>query len=296
MHIQFLNGGLANQVFQYIFYRSAQLLHPNDMWYLDDSFFFVNNVHNGYELEKVFGLTPNLLSQFFDDDVWDYMISLKREQNISIPEIMRQNGETVQMIAETSNWKEWNPFNGDVHQIPANEFHPEIQNISGGVIYYHGYWINRKWFGLCTDTLQKELVFPPLEDALNLSLAKQITSSNSCSIHIRRGDYVTLGFSFRDEDFAEMIRNMLAAVPDITLFVFSDDIDYCKSHAKDIGLNLPKQTVYVTGNSGTNAYRDMQLMSLCKNMILSNSAFCYLAALLNKDLHATVNPTSRELS
>ena len=34
------------------------------------SFFFVLNVHNGYELEKVFGIQANLLSKYFDEDVW----------------------------------------------------------------------------------------------------------------------------------------------------------------------------------------------------------------------------------
>ena len=40
MKIVFLNGGLANQVFQYMFFRAAQLRHMNnEEWILDDSFF-----------------------------------------------------------------------------------------------------------------------------------------------------------------------------------------------------------------------------------------------------------------
>ena len=41
MRIQFLNGGLANQVFQYVFVRFAQRYCTGEEWYLDDSFFFV---------------------------------------------------------------------------------------------------------------------------------------------------------------------------------------------------------------------------------------------------------------
>ena len=61
MRIQYFNGGLANQVFQYIFYRYGQLTtgHPEE-WFLDDSFFFFMFENFGYELEKVFGLKPNL--------------------------------------------------------------------------------------------------------------------------------------------------------------------------------------------------------------------------------------------
>lgn len=70
MKIQYLNGGLANQVFQYIFVRFAELYYPaGGPWFLDDSFFFANQVHNGYELEKVFGIQANLLSRYFDADV-----------------------------------------------------------------------------------------------------------------------------------------------------------------------------------------------------------------------------------
>ena len=39
MKLAFLNGGLANQVFQYLFFRCGQMHHPEEEWILDDSFF-----------------------------------------------------------------------------------------------------------------------------------------------------------------------------------------------------------------------------------------------------------------
>ena len=62
MRIQLINGGLGNQVFQYIFMRFAERYSPGEVWYLDDSAFFLGRQHNGYELEKVFGIKANLLS------------------------------------------------------------------------------------------------------------------------------------------------------------------------------------------------------------------------------------------
>lgn len=42
MKIQYLNGGLANQVFQYIFVRYAELTYPDcGPWIFDDSFFLL---------------------------------------------------------------------------------------------------------------------------------------------------------------------------------------------------------------------------------------------------------------
>ena len=56
MKIQFLNGGLANQAFQYIFARYYELAYPGESMYMDDTYFALNTVHNGYELERVFGI------------------------------------------------------------------------------------------------------------------------------------------------------------------------------------------------------------------------------------------------
>lgn len=68
--MQFLNGGLANQAFQYVFAGHYQLSHPEGkLMYLDDTYFALNTVHNRYDLEKVFGIRAPMLSQCFDDEV-----------------------------------------------------------------------------------------------------------------------------------------------------------------------------------------------------------------------------------
>ena len=69
MKIVLMNGGLGNQLFQYAFYRYIQIA-TNDICYIDDSAFFGKNVeHNGFEIEKVFNIKCNLLSDFFDTDI-----------------------------------------------------------------------------------------------------------------------------------------------------------------------------------------------------------------------------------
>ncbi len=296
MNIQYLNGGLANQVFQYIFLRYAELSHPKrEPWFLDDSFFFVNNVHNGYELERVFNLKPNLLSNAFDSDVWDEFIKNKRN-GISVPQTFLNFGTDIIMYAETNNFPEHNPFNGAIiSMFDANEFHPEIADIPYPNIYYHGYWINKNWLGSYKDIILKELSFPeiPLQSAKDY--AQQITSSSSVAVHIRRGDYVTLGWNIPIEYYSQSLRALAEKLNRFTLYVFSDDLEWCRENAKELGLTYASEIVYVAGNTKENSYLDMQLMSMCKGMVLSNSAFCYLAALMNKDLRIHVNPTQREI-
>ncbi len=82
MKIQFLNGGLANQAFQYIFARYYELSHPWDKMYMDDSYFALHTVHNGYELEKVFGIRPHMLSECFTPEVWSFILEEKGKERV----------------------------------------------------------------------------------------------------------------------------------------------------------------------------------------------------------------------
>ena len=288
MKIVFLNGGLANQVFQYMFFRFAQINNPDEEWYLDDSFFFVHHVHNGYELGKVFGLHPNLLSEYFEPDVWEYMMGLKKEQDKSIPQILLDNGMDIVMVAASDNWSQWNPFDGK--RIMAKKYYDlDIIRIPG-VVYYHGYWINDAFFKLTKEVITKELVFPAITEPENLAYMEEIKRSESCSMHVRRGDFVSLGASMPDEMYKRAVFSLLNMSPHATVFVFSDDIDYCKCHKEQMGLTLPDRVVYVDGNAGERAFRDMQLMSSCKYMMnVGKSSFCLLSELLNKKCKAFID-------
>lgn len=294
MRIQYFNGGLANQVFQYIFYRFNEIRHPKkDVWFLDDSFFYFKKEHNGYELERIFGVKPNLLSSQFDNAAWDSIIKTRKEGK-SVAEFFRVAGMPVIMLAETDNYQKTNQFNGQLYRVPANEFLPEITDLNlplNHILYYHGYWINRDWLYTYRDIILKELQFPAITEVHNLTYAKAIQNSFSVGIHIRRGDYVTLGWDMEKEYYLNASKQMLENAPDLTYFVFSDDLLWCKENADALGLTFAKDVIYVEGNTGESSFRDLQLMTMCKGLIMSNSAFCYLAALLNPGLSLYVNPS-----
>lgn len=284
MKIQYLNGGLANQIFQYIFVRFAETAYPDSgPWFFDDSFFFVNDVHNGFELEKVFGLKLNLLSRSLDEDVWRELIADKK-RGISVPQSFKNLDFPIMMITEFDNYREHNPFNGEVYRVPGNTFLPEIVKINYDYVYYHGYWLHRGWFDACREVIKKELVFPLITDERNLAYKNQILSTESVAVHIRRGDYVTIGWNSSNDYYKSAIAEILLREPCAVLFVFSDDIEWCKINSEQIGLNLSKDIVFVEGNVCGSNYNDLQLMSLCKYMIMGKSAFSYLAMLLNSRL------------
>lgn len=295
MKIQFLNGGLANQAFQYIFARYYELSHPGEIMFLDDSYFAQNTVHNGYELEKVFGLKPHMLSEYFDQESWNYILE-ERKHGKSVPQILADNQFDICMISEVGDgYKNFNPFLGKVMPIPTSGYFPEIMDYPGDV-YYHGYWINKHWFDTYQDGFLKEFRFPELTDKKNRMYLDKITNTQSVSIHIRRGDYVALGWAYSERDCKALAQRFVSEkTGKWNLFVFSDDIDWCKDHEALLGFSLFDQIDYIEGNTDGRNYIDLQLMSACRAMIMSNSAFCYLAALLNTHKTYALNPTKREI-
>ena len=63
-----------------------------------------------------------------------------------------------------------------------------------------------------------------------------------------------------------------------------------------MGFSSEDNILFIEGNEDENLnYRDMQLMKECKHLIISNSSFSYLAALLNKRSGIKLNPTNRRL-
>ena len=295
MKVQFLNGGLANQAFQYIFTRYYELSHPGEVMYLDDSYFALNTVHNGYELEKVFGIKPHMLSECFDRDVWEFILEEKRAGK-SVPQTLCENGIEMYMISEVGEGhNQFNPFTGKVFSLPCNEYFPEILENQGD-IYYHGYWINKNWFAKYRDVFLEEFRFPEIEDERNREYYEIIVNSQSVSLHIRRGDYVDLGWAYDTEYYGRLVHQFVEKYgAKWQAFVFSDDITWCKENKEALGLNVFENAVFIEGNVQGKNYIDMQLMSRCKGMILSNSAFCYLAALLNTEKQACLNTTAREV-
>lgn len=304
MKIQFFNGGLANQTFQYIFARYYELSHPGEMMYLDDSYFAVNTVHNGYELEKVFGIKPHFLSECFDEEVWSYMLEEKKKGK-SIPELMTENGMELTFISEAGEgYHKFNPFSGMVNKVPTNIYYPAIQDIPG-IVYYHGYWLNGEWFEDYRERFIEELAFPVLKDEKNKGYLNQIESEPSVAIHIRRGDFVELDMAIPANIYKVMVgqfREKIEASTEVekkiqkwTAVIFSDDIEWCKANTQELGLNVFGDVIFVEGNIQGKNYMDMQLMSRCEGMIMSNSSFAYLAALLNTRKKIVVNPTGRKV-
>lgn len=285
MRIAYCNGGLGNQVFQYIFSRYIEI-KTGESVYLDDSFFFTMPQHNGLEMFNVFpGAKSKLLSDVFSRDVWKYILE-NRTQPQNICQLLKDSGEDIMLVAETENFS----FNGNTVFVPTNQYYPII-SMTRGNIYYHGYWINKEWL---LPEVKKELQFIKINDDRNKRYENQIENSESVALHIRRGDFISLGWDAGVEKYAAAVKEFKEHKENLKFFVFSDDLKWCHDNRETMGIG-EDEVVFVEGNSGVESFRDMQLMSYCKNSCLvSSSSFSYLAYVLNRNESVSVlNMTNR---
>jgi hypothetical protein len=117
----------------------------------------------------------------------------------------------------------------------------------------------------------------------NLETLEEIRAvENSVSIHVRRGDYAVWGGGPRVlslDYYAQAMRTLLGKLPNLTFFVFSDDIPFTRE-------NLPQliegeHMVFVDHNDETNPHEDLRLMSACRHNIIANSTLSWWGAWLN---------------
>jgi hypothetical protein len=106
-------------------------------------------------------------------------------------------------------------------------------------------------------------------------------STQSISIHVRRGDYVSNTTAAQHgvcglDYYRRAVEYMLARLQSAHFFVFSDDPVWTREN-----LVLPGDATYVQHNVATSAFQDLRLMSLCKHHIVANSSFSWWGAWLN---------------
>lgn len=303
MRIVKMNGGLGNQSFQYIFLRYIEE-NSGETCIIDDLSFLGEHLqHNGYELEKIFSIRHPRLSDSFDPDVIAEMRRLLGMSKVpgqkpeNIISVFRACGIDLLPVQEGNTFLDANDYQGPIFSAPLNEFYPDILRCSGN-LYYYGYWINGHWFGSILDKMVQEFHFPALPDAKNRSYMSEIQGAGerSVAVHIRRGDFLDLGLATSPEWYQAAIVKFREYIVNPVFFMFSDDIPWVKENRVEMGLLPNDKVIFVEGNMGGNNYIDMQLMAACRGMVIANSSFSYLAALLNRRPDRLVaHPAAREV-
>lgn len=148
--------------------------------------------------------------------------------------------------------------------------------------YLNGYFQSEKYFNSIRPDIIKAFSFRKTPSKKNPDIIKLAKSTNSVSLHVRRGDYVTNmdAHSFHglkgNDYYEEAMRIVGTKVDSPKYFIFSDDIAWCKQN-----LPVPKNSIFVDHN--TKGAEDLRIMTQCKNNIIANSSFSWWGAWLNQN-------------
>lgn len=278
MKIVNITGGLGNQMFQYAFALSLKKTFPLEEVYIDTShyhtIFFKHfkgiNLHNGFEIDKVFPNAKLPIAGFRQIAHLSYYVP-----NYVLSRLLRR------ILPHRKN-ELIPPY------VKNYSYLPEAYYL--GDCYYEGFWQCIKNF----EGIQPELmeVFAhPVPNDYNFQMIAEISSSQSVGIHIRRGDYLNEP-EFRNicgiDYYKKGIETILSDGNSHTFYVFSNDMAWCKDNiAPLVGEN---SIHYVEGNKGKDSCWDMFLMTYCKDLIIANSSFSWWGAFLNQHVDRVVAP------
>ncbi|MES2906967.1 MAG: alpha-1,2-fucosyltransferase [Pseudomonadota bacterium] len=239
-----LMGGLGNQLFQYATARALAARHSSEL-ILDTSNYLPGGLRR-YEL-AVYPLSARTKSS--------YLKNIMQKAFRKTPDLL--------------------------YREPHFYFDAGLQK-QKLPLAIEGYWQSEKYFLDIASALRNEIKPEvPLSDE-NLRIAEKIEKTNSISLHVRRGDYVTnahtnayhgtcsLDYYRRAIDFVQQREKNLH------FFIFSDDPEWTKEN-----LALDHDTTFVNANTASQGYFDLELMRRCKHHIIANSSFSWWGAWLN---------------
>lgn len=266
MKIVHIIGGLGNQMFQYALLIALRE-HFREPVLADISSFNKYDLHNGFELTNIFGITPDFATKKDLSKLTWYAPSYP------VQRVMRR------LLPHKKN---------ECIESPKGDWVADMFTNSGDR-YYEGYWQNYMYFDKYYDIICKEFIFP--EDKLNKrnkALVSQIKSAPALwvSIHIRRGDYVgnKCFENICDVDYyksaIEKIKR-LSAQRNLHFLILSNDVLWCRSNLNDVLGDSPRE--FVDWNTGIDSYVDMYLMTQCSSNIIANSSFSWWGAYLNRN-------------
>lgn len=275
---------------------------------------------NGYELERIFGIKePNILDKFSEDEQTQIIEDLRQTEfwknnsgTVSIAETLKKHGINImyadvpiehssmkqllirklkEYIGAPSNLRLEHCIKNSIKRFVASR-RSDKEDYFGykkrnGNYYYAGcnfeFMKSRFLQDTIGDEVRKAFTFPRIESGKNKEILDIIENVESVSIHARRSDFLQYNSDcYRFGYFKKCVSFIKRKVKDPVWFIFSEDSEWCKGNLHVFGLDETEDKVYfIDWNKGEEAYRDMQLMSLCKHNITTKSSFGWWASYLN---------------
>lgn len=262
------NGGLGNQIFQYAFYLFCEC---NGISVEADKMIYeTKKIHGGYLLDALF---PDNQIRYTTKDTSEY------NKPFSFKE------KTINKLFHHVNNHYYEEFFKTVDDVIPFLKQEEF-------CYLEGWWQDVEYIKPSKDRLKKtKYLLMEYPDKYINTTHETILKNESVSVHIRRGDYLKndavqkrYGNICTEEYYRNAIKYFKARYPDVKLFVFSDDVEYCKT------LFAGEEYFFVEPSAPEKAFIDMLLMSECKHHIIANSSFSWWGAMLSDSFGTIIMP------
>lgn len=259
-----LTGGLGNQMFQYAFGKSCSLV-GNTKLFLDDSC---------YEHDSL---------RSFALDCFNI-----NEERVSKKQLDRIIKEPF-IFNKLKSFLNYNQkyYKGRIIEEQSFRYDTNFPRYRNKNVLYKGYWQSEKYFSKFRSELLCDFQLSRPLSQLADNYLKQVTGTNSVSIHVRRGDYVNNEKTNLFHGvcslhyYKEAVAFFLEKLPDVHFFIFSDDIEWVKREFAYISnLSIIENVPF--------DYEELYLMSQCKHNIIANSSFSWWGAWLNENVSKIV--------
>lgn len=157
-------------------------------------------------------------------------------------------------------------------------------------VYVSGFRQCERYFEDHADTIRRDLTLrTPVPDCYR-DVLRQIVGSESVAVVVRRGDYLgipnTQGICTRDY-YQRALALITERFRHRRLFVFSDDIPWCRQHLADLG------ATFVESLTPSEPEQALRILSHCRHFVLANSTFAWWGAWLSSHPDKVVVGPSR---
>ncbi len=261
-------GGLGNQMFQYAFARSLSIKY-NRRLIIDKTYFnkenYPFNLHPKYYPYKLNLYNTN--NEFISSNISKYIKNVRRKRIYSIANPIVSHSFFRQYIPEYFNQRNFSFKNTKKSKIA----------------FIDGYWQKFKIVEEYKNDISKNLTLKDENiSELNKKIINRISSTNSVSVHFRRGDYISNPKFLANYEICSLkyyksaMDYIKKIVNDAVFYIFSDDINWVKKN-----MNFEYSIVFIDNNEPDHEHQ--YLMSQCKHNIIANSSFSWWGAWLNKN-------------
>lgn len=224
--------------------------------------FYFRLANQMFQIAAAYGIAGKLQDQAYIPEGWVY-------QNVfSGPFFTSKTISSKYIFKEPS-------FTYNESPIPPT-YNPQKDSYS-----IDGYYQSEKNFINVEQKIRQ--IFSPNEEInnyINNKYSHIINNEKTCSIHIRRGDYLNLSQYHTNLDMNYYMKAIKMFPKDTVFIIFSDDIMWCKE-------TFPPSEKFIHIENEAD-YVDMFLMSKCTNNIIANSSFSWWGAWLNENKNKRV--------